>query len=149
MRRFFKRVVFLIAMALGLGIPLAHAGDPVNTKRGVALKGYDAVSYFTEGKPAKGSSSQIFEWQGASWHFVSEANRAAFAADPEKYAPQFGGYCAYAASEGYLYDASPNYWRIVDGKLYLNYNGSAQKRWEKDIPGNNEKAEGHGPRLIQ
>ncbi len=148
MRTFFRRIVLVVAMALGLGA-LVQAGDPINKKKGLAVKGYDAVAYFSQGEPVKGDARFSFEWMGAKWLFASAENRDQFAADPEKYAPQFGGYCAYAASEGYLYDADPKFWRIVDGKLYLNYSGTAQKRWETDIPGNIEKANKHWPTLIK
>ncbi len=148
MLSFSKRFLFLLAMCLGLN-SLLPAGDPINKKKGLALKGYDAVSYFQSARPVKGDPKYTHAWMGARWQFSTAENRDAFAADPEKYAPQFGGYCAWAASQGYLYDANPQYWRIVDGKLYLNYNGSAQRKWERDTAGNIAQAEKNWPGLIQ
>ncbi len=106
--------------------------EPVNKKDGLAIKGYDAVAYFTEGRPVKGLSSFVHVWNGATWQFSSEANRELFKADPAKYAPQFGGYCAWAVSKNYTADTEPEAWKIVDGKLYLNYNKDIQKKWEVD-----------------
>ncbi len=101
-----------------------------------AASGYDVVAFFTEGKPVEGSSSHSYKWHGAKWLFSSEKNRDAFIKDPEKYAPQYGGHCAWAvAAKDKLVEGSPKYWRIVDNKLYFNYDGSVQNMWEKDIPG--------------
>lgn len=100
-----------------------------------AVSGYDTVSFF-EGTPAKGSSSFKTEYKGADWLFISQANLDKFLADPEKYAPQYGGYCAWAIAEkDDLAPGDPEFWTIVDNKLYLNYDNSVQKKWEKDIPG--------------
>ncbi len=122
---------------------------PVNAKDGIAIRGYDAVAYFTSSKPVKGSEKYQHSWNGATWHFSNEENRKLFAAAPEKYAPQFGGYCAYAASRDYIYDADPEFWKIVDGKLYLNYNADAKKEWEKDIPENIKKGNENWPDLLK
>lgn len=123
--------------------------DPVNKSYfgGVALKGHDAVAYFKEGKPVKGSKEFQHQWMGATWFFKDAANRNAFAKEPEKYAPQFGGYCAWAVSRGYTADIDPASWKIVEGKLYLNYNRQAQQMWEQDIPGNIKKGNENWPRL--
>ena len=106
---------------LVLTLPI-FAIDPVFETDGVAIGGYDAVAYFTDAKAVEGTKQHSFDWYGATWHFVSEANRAAFAKDPEKYAPQYGGYCAFGVSRGYAVKVDPTAWKIVDGKLYLNYN---------------------------
>lgn len=115
----------------------AAAGAPVYTARfsNLAVEGYDAVAYFTEGKPVKGDKAFSTEYMGAEWRFASADNLAAFKAEPEKYAPQYGGYCAWAVSQNYTARGNPRNWRIVGGKLYLNYNDEIQKRWESDIPG--------------
>ena len=132
---------FFAATALLLGFVLtatsANATAPIYTGffSNQAVSGYDTVAYFTDGKPVKGNSSITHEYMGAVWQFASEDNKAKFIADPEKYAPQYGGYCAWAVSQGYTASGDPKYWKIVDGKLYLNYDASVQKRWEKDIPG--------------
>ncbi len=113
--------------------------DPVakfiNAPDGVAIKGTDPVAYFTESKPVAGSEQFAHEWNGVQWHFSSAENRDLFAADPEKYAPQYGGHCAWAAAEGYVADIDPTAWSVVDGRLFLNFNASVQRQWEQDIPG--------------
>ncbi|MEM9012657.1 MAG: YHS domain-containing (seleno)protein [Pseudomonadota bacterium] len=101
---------------------------------GTAIDGTDPVAYFTEGRPVEGSSEFSHEWNGATWHFSSAENRDMFIAAPERYAPQYGGYCAWAVAQGYTASTDPDAWTIVDGKLYLNYNESIQARWEADIP---------------
>jgi YHS domain-containing protein len=122
--------------------------DAINkTFSGVAIKGYDAVAYFTEGKSVKGSSEFQYEWLGAKWHFASAAHRDAFAKDSLKYAPQFGGYCAWAVSQNYTAGIDPEAWKVVDGKLYLNYSKSVQKTWEQDVPGNIRKGNENWPKL--
>lgn len=125
--------VFLVPFAILLAGPAA--ADKVYNDWGTAIDGYDPVAYFTVGRPVEGDSDFEHEWNGATWRFSSAENRDLFAADPEKYAPQYGGYCAYAVSQGYTASTEPDAWKIVDGKLYLNYNKSVQTRWEKNIPG--------------
>ncbi|MGB2925516.1 MAG: YHS domain-containing (seleno)protein [Limnothrix sp.] len=119
----------------------------INKRNGVAIKGTDPVAYFTQGKPVRGSASFTHSWNGATWHFSSAANRNLFAANPTKYAPQYGGYCAWAISQGSTADIDPNAWKIVDGKLYLNLNRNIQNRWERDIPGFISKANLNWPRI--
>jgi len=124
------------------------SADPVNkTWRGLALKGYDAVAYFTQGEPQKGSGDHEFEWQGATWRFASADYRERFASAPEKYAPQYGGYCAWAVSNGYTAPIDPQAWKIVGGKLYLNYNHKVQANWEGEMAANISKADGNWPAL--
>ena len=125
------------------------AKDPVYQKGGFAIEGYDAVAYFTDGKPTKGDPKYQFEYMGAKWLFASADHRDQFKADPEKYAPQYGGYCAYAVSKGSTAKIEPDAWKIVDGKLYLNYNHSIQKKWEKDISGHIKKADANWPKVIE
>ena len=112
----------------------------LNKKNGVAIKGTDVVAYFTQGTAVAGSSNFTHTWNGATWRFSSAANRDKFAANPTAYAPQYGGYCAWAISQGYTADIDPSAWKIVDGKLYLNANKNIQRRWERDIPGFISKA---------
>lgn len=127
-----------------------RAEKPVNTTfTGVAIKGYDPVAYFTAGKPMKGSSDFAYEWNGAEWRFASEGNRDAFKADPVKYAPQFGGYCAWAVSRGYTAGIDPDAWKIVNSRLYLNYSTKVQAQWSEDIPGNVAKAEENWPKILK
>lgn len=113
-----------------------------------AVGGYDPVVYFTEGKPVAGNSSFTHQWKGATWRFASEKNRDLFKASPEKYAPQYGGYCAWAVSQGYTAKGDPNHWKVVDGKLYLNYDASVQRNWEKDIPGHIGNANRNWPKVL-
>lgn len=134
----------LISAALSL-----RAEKPVNeTWTGVAIEGYDPVAYFESGAPAKGDRARVFEWNGATWRFASEANLAKFKEAPEKYAPQFGGYCAWAVSQGYTAGIDPKAWKIVEGKLYLNYSLDVQKKWEEDIPGHIKAARVNWPRIL-
>ena len=141
------RVLFLLFV---LAV-VARAEKPVNTTLfGVAIKGYDPVAYFTDNKPAKGDSQFAHEWNGAKWQFASAEHRELFKADPEKYAPQFGGYCAWAVSQNYTANTDPETaWKIVNGKLYLNYSRDVQKKWEGDVPGNIIKAEANWPKLLK
>lgn len=143
-------LALLCLAALG-SLPLvARAEKSVNaTLFGVAIKGYDPVAYFTAAKPVKGESGFTFDWNGATWRFASAAHRDTFKAAPEKYAPQFGGYCAWAVSQGYTAGIDPAAWKIVNGKLYLNYSPEVQKKWERDVPGNIAKAEVNWPKLLQ
>ncbi len=126
----------------------AFAADPINKSfTGLALKGYDPVAYFTESKPVKGSKDFSFKWMDAVWRFASEGNLAQFKQEPEKYAPQYGGYCAWAVSQGYTADIDPQAWKIIDERLYLNYSLKVQKKWEKDISGFIQKADANWPGL--
>ncbi len=122
-------LVLVVSPGMFAGSPV----DPVNKdKQGVALKGYDPVAYFTKSQPQKGSSQFSHQWSGATWWFESAENRDRFAAAPEKFAPQFGGYCAWAVSNGYTANADPEEWKIVNGKLYVNYNKDVRMKWEEN-----------------
>lgn len=127
--------------------PARAAAEKVNAEGGLAIRGYDPVAYHVEGRPQRGRPEFSHQWNGASWRFASAANRDRFAADPARYAPAYGGFCAYAVSEGYTAPIDPDAWRIVDGRLYLNYNRSIQRRWAEDIPGRIARADAHWPRL--
>ncbi len=134
----------LAALGLTIAAP-ALAIDPVFTKGGLAIRGYDPVAYFTEGKPVKGKAEFTHSREGATWRFASAANRDAFVADPLRYSPQYGGYCAWAVAQGYTASIDPDAWRIESGRLYLNYSKSVQRRWERDIPGNIAKGDKNWP----
>jgi YHS domain-containing protein len=139
-----------LLLLLAFAAVTARAEKPVNaTIFGVAIKGYDPVAYFTEARPVKGDSNFSSEWNGATWHFASAAHRDTFQAAPEKYAPQYGGYCAWAVSQGYTASIDPDAWKIVEGKLYLNYSAEVQKKWSGNIPGNIVKADVNWPKLLQ
>lgn len=116
---------------------------------GVAIEGTDPVAYFTEGRPVAGKREISFDWNGATWRFASEENKAKFAADPERFAPQYGGYCAWAVSEGYTAPTTPEAWNIVDGKLYLNYSKPVQAQWQDDIPGHIASANANWPKVLE
>ena len=141
----------LIPMFLGLLLlsPFVYAKPPVFETRAGAIRGYDTVAYFTESKPVKGSKDYVVEWNGSRWYFASAANRDRFKASPEKYAPQYGGYCAWAVANGYTASTDPAAWRIVNGKLYLNYSLGVQENWSKDIPGNIARADKNWPRVLE
>lgn len=115
---------------------------------GVAIKGADPVAYFTVGEYTPGSDEFTHDWEGATWQFASAENRDLFAANPEEYAPQYGGFCAYAVSQGGTAPIEPTAWKIVDGKLYLNFNDNIQERWSKDIPGHIAKADQNWPSVL-
>jgi len=128
----------------------AGAADPVyKDGSGQAIRGYDPVAYFTDHKPVKGSDQFTYSWMGATWKFSSAGHRDEFLKDPEHYAPQYGGYCSYAVSQGHTAPIDPEAWHIVDGKLYLNYSKGVQATWQKDIQGYIQKANGNWPALHQ
>ncbi len=141
---------FILAGALALIAAPARAENPIYTSTfsSVAVSGYDAVAYFTDGKPVEGSASFTADYDGATWRFASAANRDAFLEAPLKFAPQYGGYCAWAVSQGYTASTDPEAWKIVDGKLYLNYSKDVQSRWEQDIPGNIDKGDANWPSVL-
>lgn len=145
---------FPIAVALGLAMfaPVSAQADkaPVYTSlvSNVAVSGYDPVAYFTQGRPVKGNARFSTTWNGATWRFASAENLAAFRADPARYAPQYGGYCAWAVSQCYTASADPTVWKIVGDKLYLNYSRSIWQRWKQDIPGNIAKANANWPAVL-
>lgn len=102
---------------------------------GVAIRGADPVAYFTDGAPMTGWAEFSHEWAGSTWHFATDANRKAFIADPQAYAPQYGGHCAWAVAEkSELVSVDPEAWAIEDGKLYLNYSRRVQRWWNRDRP---------------
>lgn len=137
----------LSATAL-LSVP-AFADQPeVFASGGVAINGYDPVSYFTEGKPIAGDPAHVVTWKGAEWRFSNAGNAALFAEAPEDYAPQFGGYCAYAVSEGYTAKTEPEAWSIENGKLYLNYSLRVRRIWNRDIPGHIARGEANWPGVL-
>jgi len=150
MRGFFLTFGLILSMLM-LPVGAAHAADkPVYTGffSTVAVGGYDAVAYFTEHKPVKGDSRFSHGYAGAQWQFSSVANRDAFIAEPARYAPQYGGYCAWAVSEGDTASADPKFWTIVNDRLYLNYDADVQKKWERDVAGHIRKADQNWPAVL-
>lgn len=142
-----RRFLMISAAAALLLLPrLAEAGEPdILSYDGAAIGGYDPVAYFTQGAPVKGKPAHAVTWRGAEWRFASAANRETFEANPEAYAPQYGGYCAYAASKGAVAPTAPDAWTVHDGKLYLNYSQTVRGIWSEDIPGNVAKADANWP----
>lgn len=139
-----RRGLLALGAAALLFAGSAHAAQPaVNTLKNslfggrtdTAINGYDTVAYFTAGKPVKGQDSLATDWMGAKWKFSSPANLALFKADSEKYAPQYGGYCAYGVTQGSLVKVEPEQFTVRDGKLYLNYDAEVQAKWLKDPVG--------------
>jgi YHS domain-containing protein len=121
----------------------------IDPKTGVALEGYDPITYFNGRKPLKGDAKIEGTYNGALYHFVSQENRATFENDPTKYAPAYGGYCGYAASVGKVRPGNPLIWSIVDGALILQHTKGADELWKKDVAGNKAKADQYWPRLIE
>jgi YHS domain-containing protein len=129
MRHRFLWLGMLLVMLSALGLALPAAADGVvnaSSFTGTAIEGVDPVAYFTQGKPVEGKSEFAHDWMDATWYFASAENRDLFAADPEKYAPEYGGYCAWAVANGYTAKIDPEAWTIVDDKLYLNYSKDVQ-----------------------
>ncbi|MEL6233752.1 MAG: YHS domain-containing (seleno)protein [Pseudomonadota bacterium] len=115
---------------------------------GLAIRGIDPVAYFTDAAPVEGSADYALTHNGAEWRFVSAANKSAFEADPVKYGARFGGYCAYAASKGYLAPTVPEAWTVYEDRLYLNASLRARDLWLPDIPGNIKLAEANWPGIL-
>ncbi len=126
-----------------------HASAVIFAPGGIAIQGYDPVAYFNQSKPVVGSAQFSHEWNGAVWHFANAENQTAFQAEPERYAPQFGGYCAYAVANGYTARTDPAAWHIEDDKLYLNFDSATREQWlaarSQLIP----TAQVNWPRVIQ
>ena len=140
----------LVSAALVTTAVSAQAADEVNVVPGlsaagapVAVHGYDPVAYFTKGAPVRGSDTLVHVHEGAAYRFSSEAHLAAFKKNPEKYAPQYGGFCAYGVAVGKKFDGDPNLWKIEGGKLYLNLNEEIYETFLKDVDGNINKANGN------
>ncbi len=122
-----------IAAAVWFGINATEGVKNINTTaENIAVKGFDTVAYFTGQNAVPGNLQYQFVWNGAKWLFANAENLEKFKANPEAFAPQFGGYCSFAVSKGYTADSDPQAWKIVDGKLYLNYNPKVKEMWEAE-----------------
>lgn len=147
-----NRITYPIAAMLALLLSgAAHASGPVHTGwlDNLAVDGYDVVAYFTRGEPVEGSAEHSTEWNGAEWRFASAEHLERFRVDPERYAPAYGGYCAYAIAEGYTAAGDPAYWAIHDDRLYLNYNADIQTRWDADREGHIAAANANWPAVAE
>lgn len=143
------RRIFLTVAVAAISTPAFAKKPEVYSASGAAIRGYDPVAYFTERMPVRGSDEFTFEWNGAVWRFKNAENRDLFADNPEMYAPQYGGYCAWAVSRGYTARISPDAWSIYDGKLYLNYSLRIRRRWSEDIPGNIALGDTNWPSVLE
>jgi YHS domain-containing protein len=154
----FKPLVSLVFASLIIATAPAFAGPEVNTSTGavlvagkpapgLAVHGFDVVAYFTKANPVQGDARFAVVHKEATYRFASQANLDAFKANPAKYEPAYGGYCAFGVSVGAKFDGDPRYWRIVDGRLYLNLDKDIQQSWLKDVPGAIKKAEANWPKL--
>ncbi|EWY38374.1 hypothetical protein N825_12785 [Skermanella stibiiresistens SB22] len=144
-------VVLIAIGAAGSAVTPAAAKEPAvytGFFSSVAVGGYDPVAYFTKGQPVEGGKEFSTRWMDAEWRFASAENRDLFIKSPEKYAPQYGGYCAWAVAQGKTASGDPKLWKVVDGKLYLNYDQEIQQRWEKDIPGHIASADHNWPSVL-
>lgn len=134
----------------------AIAAPPINTLKNsffasqtdTAINGYDSVAYFTQNAAVKGQDAHTYEWRGAKWKFSTAANMELFKSAPDKYAPQYGGYCAYGVANDNLVKVDPDQFTIVEGKLYLNYDASVQKDWAKDRASYIKQADLKFPKLL-
>jgi hypothetical protein len=139
----------MVSAAIATATSAATQTDRWNVDgKGVAVHGFDVVAYATTAAAVRGHTEFEYRWQGAIWRFASAAHRDAFAASPDRFAPQFGGYCAWAVSRGYTADIDPHAWRIVEGKLYLNYSKRVQRMWEQDLAGNIGKGQANWPGVL-
>lgn len=146
-----RKILLAVALACASFAAPAYADQaPVHTGllSRVAVGGYDPVAYFTDGRAVRGLAEHRITHQGYEYRFASAEHLAAFRTNPSRYLPQYGGYCAWAVSQGYTAPGNPNNWRVVDGKLYLNYNDEIQTRWERDIPGFIRRGDTNWPSVL-
>lgn len=137
---------FLLIIALALGTFTARAQQSeIFAPGGKAIKGYDVVAFFNDSRPVAGADSLAYSYKGANWLFASRGNMEAFKANPDKYVPQYGGYCAYGTSEGHKAPTEAETWTIVDDKLYFNYNMKVKNNWSKKREELIEKADVQWP----
>ncbi|MDE0695607.1 MAG: YHS domain protein [Boseongicola sp.] len=148
-RRLFLSLFATAFLAGTIGALPAHAGQsPVFATNGVAIHGYDPVAYFTMSKPVEGDAAITSVLEEATFRFANAEHKALFDADPAKYAPKYGGYCAYAVSKGATAMTVPEAWSIHDGRLYLNYSTGVRRTWLKDVAGNIQRADANWPGVL-
>jgi YHS domain-containing protein len=141
------KVLMMWLACMAVFTTVSAQNNEIYSTGNVAINGYDAVAYFTSSKAVKGSEIYKHQWKGTTWLFSTSQNAEKFKADPEKYAPQYGGYCAYGCSKGYKAKTEGDAWSIVDGKLYLNYNRDVRDIWNKDQTGFIRKADQNWPKV--
>ncbi len=146
-----RRALVLAAPVLGLSLSTrgALAAPEIYTASlsSLAADGHDVVAFHTDGRPTRGDARFAHGWKGATWRFASASARDAFAAAPDRYAPSYGGHCSWAASQGYRASGDPRHWRIVDGRLFFNYDARVHRTWLTDIPGFIAAADRNWPTL--
>ena len=142
------RAAILLVLSSLTAVPVFAASGAVNVdKHGLAIKGYDPVAYFKDGKAEKGKAEFQSTYSGATYQFASQEHKALFDKEPAKYVPEYGGYCAYGLSQGHKAPVDPQAWTVVDGKLYLNYAAGVRSDWQKDKNGLIKKADAYWPRV--
>jgi YHS domain-containing protein len=139
--KFFDRIVLYLLFVLTLIVGITELGAEKMSSKTTAINGYDTVAYFTKGKALPGNQRYFSQWNGMIWYFSNKEHKDLFDNNPEKYAPQYNGYCAWAMAESRKAETDPEVWKIVNGKLYLNCSKSSFESWSKDIPGNIKKAD--------
>lgn len=147
-RRTFIAAAAATPITAALVRPALAMTPPVYAEGGIAIDGSDAVAYFDGNGPVPGSAEHSVDWNGATWRFASAENAEAFRTSPEAYAPQYGGYCAFALSKNAIAPTDPEAWSIVDGKLYLNFSTQVRMVWSEDIPGNIARADANWPSVL-
>ena len=147
-RRFLTASALALPGAALLTTPAFAAKPPVFATGGVAINAYDPVAYFTMSKPVEGLDSITSDWDGATLRFASAENKAMFDADPVKYAPKYGGYCAYAVSKGYIATTDPAAWSVHEDRLYLNYSKSVRALWAARRRHHIERADENWPSVL-
>jgi YHS domain-containing protein len=146
-----NRITHIFVATLLLASAVAIAEEPttrryINVDRhGLALQGYDPVAYFTDHKPVEGDAHIKSTYQGATYQFATGQHKQMFDADPAKYEPQFGGFCAYAVSQNHTASIGPEFWSIIDGRLFLQHNDKAVSLWNQDVPGHVKDADKNWP----
>ena len=143
-----RSLLGLLAASPLVAKPAFAASPEVFSDGSGAIRGTDPVAYFTKGMPVAGGAAHSLMWRGAEWLFETAENMALFETNPAAYAPQYGGYCAFALSKGSLASTDPNAWTIHEGKLYLNYSVNVRTIWSEDIPGNIMKADANWPSVL-
>ena len=141
-----RTLTLIMTTALLAGAALA---EPFFESDQLAISGYDPVAYFTEAEAVPGEADHALDWGGSTWHFASADHRDRFAADPERYAPQYGGHCAYAAGKGYIASIDPEAWTVHNDRLYLNYSKGVRRQWQADRDALIESADANWPELRQ
>lgn len=141
-----KKLLLMMSLFIGFSVSAQNTSEIYQTNEG-AIKGYDAVAYFTQNKAVKGNKQFAVTYKGATWYFSTNENKELFRKNPAKYEPQYGGYCAFGCSRGYKAKTEGEAFTIVNGKLYLNYNLDVRDTWNKDQSGYIKKADANWPKV--